>query len=264
MAGNGRNTRSGGAPTLRRPAGAGAGAFDARITAPVPTGAHSPARHADFLSRVPLFKGVAPADIAALLECLDARERRYREGDYIYRMGDTVNAMGLVITGAVRIETVDAWGTTSVIGFKDAGKAFAESYAALPHTPLMVGVVAARDSDILFVNVSKLHQSCSQACGFHGQVQANLMRILARNNLMLSRRIMHVAPKTIRGKALAYLSSQATAAGTNEFDIPFNRQQLADYLGVDRSALSAELSKMQKEGILTTQRSHFVLNDTVL
>ncbi|MGI6535310.1 MAG: Crp/Fnr family transcriptional regulator [Eggerthellaceae bacterium] len=239
------------------------------MTAPMPL-AGSPhrakgvERHAAFLAGTPLFKGVEPDQVSAMLGCLDAQERRYAEGEYIYRMGDKVSSLGVVVEGAVRVETVDAWGSTSIIAYKDAGNVFAESYAAVPSSPMMMSVVAARDCDIVFLNVMKLHTSCSHACLFHALAAGNLLEILARNNQALSRHIQHVMPKNLRGKVLAYLSSQANAAGTNEFDIPFNRQQLADYLGVDRSALSAELSKMQKEGILTTRRSHFVLNDTLL
>jgi CRP-like cAMP-binding protein len=102
--------------------------------------------------------------------------------------------------------------------------------------------------------------TCPRACGHHNQIALNLNLISARKNLALTRRIFHAAPKSIRGKALAYLSFNAAQAGSREFDIPYNRQQLADYLGVDRSALSAELSRMQRDGLITTQRSHFVLH----
>lgn len=221
-------------------------------------------RHADFLSRVPLFKGVSTTEVAAMLGCLGAYERTYQAGEYLIHMGDTVRSLGVIVSGAVRVEAIDAWGSTSVIAYKGAGKVFAEAYAAVPSKPMMMGVVAAEDCDVVYLNVMKLHTSCGNACAFHARVAGNLLEILARNNQQLSRRIRHVAPKTIRGKALAYLSSQANEAGDNEFDIPFNRQQLADYLGVDRSALSAELSKMHKDGILDTHRSHFVLHDTAM
>ena len=114
-----------------------------RMTAPTPfTGNSSRAkgieRHAAFLAGTPLFKGVDPDQVAAMLGCLNAQERRYAEGEYIYRMGDTVSSLGVVVEGAVRVETVDAWGSTSVIAYKDAGKVFAESYAAVPSSPMMM------------------------------------------------------------------------------------------------------------------------------
>ena len=111
----------------------------------------------------------------------------------------------------------------------------------------------------MFLTLSKVITTCSHTCPFHARVSANLMEIMARHNLALSQRIFHTTPKTLRGKLLSYLSHQAERAGSREFDIPFNRQQLADYLNVDRSALSAELSRMAADGILETQRSHFVL-----
>ena len=142
-----------------------------------------------------------------------------------------------------------------------AGGMFGEAYAAVPDEPLMVDVVAAEDTTVLFLNLSKVLATCPRACPHHSRTSANMTAIIARQSLALSRRILHVAPKTIRGKVLAYLSDVAERAGKREFDIPFDRQQLADYLGVDRSALSAELSRMQKAGLIETRRSHFVLKE---
>lgn len=214
---------------------------------------------AEFLAKAPLFAGSDPDEIGAMLGCLDARERRYKEGERIHRMGDMIKTVGLVLEGSVRIENVDIWGNISVIGVAKPGSLFGEAYAAVPDEPLMVDVVAAEDCTVLFLNVSKVLTTCPHACPHHARTSTNMTAIIARHSLALSRRIFHVAPKTIRGKVLAYLSDEAERAGSREFDIPFDRQRLADYLGVDRSALSAELSRMAKAGLIETRRSHFVL-----
>ena len=120
-------------------------------------------------------------------------------------------------------------------------------------------VVADQDCTVLFLNLAKVVGPCSCRCDHHALVARNMIAAIARQSLALSRRIFHVAPKSIRGKVLAYLSNEAERTGTREFDIPFNRQQLADYLGVDRSALSAELSRMQKAGLIRCRRNHFAL-----
>ena len=213
----------------------------------------------EFLVKTPLFAGAAPAEIGAMLGCLEARERRYAMGERIHRMGDTIKTVGLVLEGSVRIESVDIWGNISVLGATGPGGMFGEAYAAVPDEPLMVDVVAAEDCRVMFLNLKKVLTVCSHACPHHARTSRNMTAIIARHSLALSRRIFHVAPKTIRGKVLAYLSDEAERAGAREFDIPFDRQQLADYLGVDRSALSAELSRMAKAGLLETRRSHFVL-----
>ena len=196
-----------------------------------------------------------------MLGCLDARERRFARGAYIHRMGDVIKTVGVVLDGTVRIESVDVWGNVSVMGVTGAGGLFGEAYAAVPNEPLMVNVVAAQDCTVLFLSLAKVLATCPHACPHHAKASANMTAIIARHSLALSRRILHVAPKTIRGKVLAYLSDQAERAGSREFDIPYNRQQLADYLGVDRSALSAELSRMAREGVLETRRSRFMLHE---
>lgn len=214
----------------------------------------------ELLATVPLFAGSTVEEIEGMLGCLGMRTRSYRAGERIFRMGDRIRETGVVLEGRVRIENIDVWGNVSVLETKGPGQMFGEAYAAIPDEPLMVDVVAASDCNIMFLTVSKVLATCSRACPNHSRTSTNLTTILARQSLSLSRRIFHAAPKTIRGKVLAYLSYQAERTGSREFDIPFDRQQLADYLGVDRSALSAELSRMAREGILETNRSHFVLH----
>ena len=214
----------------------------------------------EFLARTQLFAGSKPDEIESMLGCLDARERRFARGAYIHRMGDVIKTVGLVLDGSVRVESVDVWGNVSVMGATGPGGLFGEAYAAVPGEPLMVDVVAAKDCTVLFLSLPKVLTTCPHACPHHARASANMTAIIARHSLALSRRILHVAPKTIRGKVLAYLSDMSERASSREFDIPFDRQQLADYLGVDRSALSAELSRMQKAGLIKTNRSHFVLH----
>ncbi len=214
----------------------------------------------ELLAKSQIFTGSSPEQIEAMLGCLDARERHYSQGEFIHHMGDVIKTVGVVLGGNVRIESVDVWGNVSVIGVIEPGGMFGEAYAAVPDEPLMIDVVAAQDCTVLFLSLSKVLTTCPHACPHHAKTSANMTAAIARHNLALSRRILHVAPKTIRGKVLAYLSDASERAGSREFDIPFDRQQLADYLGVDRSALSAELSRMREAGLIETRRSHFVLH----
>ena len=215
----------------------------------------------EFLTKTQLFRGSSPQEIEAMLGCLAARERRYKAGARIHRMGDVIATAGVVLEGSVRIESVDRWGNVSVLGVKKVGEIFGEAYAAVPNEPLMVDVIAAEDTAVLFLNLAKMLTTCTHACPHHARVSASVTAIIARQSLNLSRRILHVAPKTIRSKVLAYLSDVAERTGENEFDIPFDRQQLADYLSVERSAMSKELCKMRDEGILSFDKNRFVLND---
>ncbi len=212
-----------------------------------------------FLSNTNLFRGTTPDEVAAMLPCLMAEEKYYRKDEVIYRGGDIVHKIGMVITGSVSIENDDIWGNKSILDKIGPGQVFAETYACAPGEPLMVSVVSAESTGVLFLDVAKTLQPCSTACGHHGKLIRNLLTISAQKNLILSRRIFHTSAKSIRGRLLSYLSYQATLEGKHEFDIPFNRQQLADYLSVDRSALSNELGKMQKEGMLTVYRNHFCI-----
>ncbi|HAM14339.1 MAG TPA: Crp/Fnr family transcriptional regulator [Eggerthellaceae bacterium] len=212
------------------------------------------------LAASPLFRGASPEEIKAMIGCLGTRERTFADGERIWHMGDTTTSIGLVLEGAVRIESVDVWGNVSVMRHAGTGQLFGEAYAACGE-PLKIDVVAVGSCRILFLEAAKVLTTCSIACPHHARVSTNMVAAISRQCISLSQRIFHTAPKSIRGKVLSYLSTQAELAGCVEFDIPFNRQQLADYLGVDRSALSAELSRMTREGLIETSRSHFKLLD---
>lgn len=215
-----------------------------------------------FLSKTILFRGIHPDEINEMLACLASEQKSYKKGEYIYRTGDTTHSMGLVLSGNVHIENDDIWGNKSLLDSVGPGQFFGETYACLPGEPLIVNVLARQDSEILFINITRLMKVCPNTCSHHSKLIQNLLTISAQKNLNLSRRIFHTSAKTIRGRLLSYLSYEALRQGKYEFSIPYNRQQLADYLGVDRSALSNELSKMKKEGILITEKNYFQLLKT--
>lgn len=216
------------------------------------------------LSHTPLFAGVAPQEIEAMLACLDTERRHYTKGQIILRSGDTVRSMGIVLSGRVLIEKTDLWGNATVLDSVGPGQIFAETYACTPQEPLMVDAVAAESAEVLFIQVARVLEVCPNSCVHHHTLIRNLLSLSAQKNLLLSRKIFYTAPKTIRARLLSYLSDQAIRCGRRSFTIPFNRQQLADYLNVERSALSNELSKMQQDGLIETERNYFRLLDAAM
>ena len=211
------------------------------------------------LSKTALFRGTTPQEVENILSCLGSKCQSFTKGDMIYRTGDVVTSLGIVLSGSVLIESNDLWGNTTVLDSIGQNRIFAETYACALGEPLMVDVVAAEPAEVLFINVEQVLKVCTHTCDYHNKLIRNLLSISAQKNLHLSRKIFHTVPKSIRGRLLSYLSHQAVHHGSNQFTIPFNRQQLADYLNVDRSALSNEISKMQKEGLLKVERNYFDL-----
>ena len=179
-----------------------------------------------------IFRGVTKEDARQMLNCLNPVEKTYKKDEIIYHAGDEVTSMGVVLAGSVFIENDDIWGNHSILDRAGRGEIFAETYAAIPGQKLMVNVVAAEEARILFLDVGRILKVCSNSCVFHHTLIENLLK-------------------------LSYLSYQAMENGKKEFDIPFNRQQLADYLNVDRSAMSNELGKMQKDRLIEVDRKHF-------
>lgn len=217
----------------------------------------------NFMVKTALFQGCPEEDILNMAKHLDFRTVRYGKGDIIYSAGSIVTDIGLVHTGSVRIEHTDLWGNKSILGIIPAGGVFAESYACIQNEPMMVNAVANEDCDIVFINVLRLFMPCP-ACKIQNRVIQNLVMINAQKNLQLSRRSLHTSPKTIRGRLFSYFSQQVSAQGSNRITIPFDRQQLADYLNLDRSALSKELGKMKQDGLIEYDKNTFELRKGTL
>ena len=205
-----------------------------------------------------LFRGIEESDLPGLLNCVEAREQAHRRGETLLHCGDRTDRLGLVLKGTVHIVREDFWGNRSIVGLAGPGDVFAESYA-LTGEPLGVSALAATDCTVLFLSAARVISGCAQVCGFHERLSRNLLGLVAKKNLLLTEKMRHMARKTTREKLLSYLSAQALRAGTSEFEIPLDRQQLADFLGVERSAMSAALGKLRDEGILEFRKNRFHL-----
>ena len=178
---------------------------------------------------------------------------------FVLRVGDTAESIGLVLTGTVLVIQEDIWGNRNILSKAGLGQTFAAAYACAPGSRLNVSVVAETPVTVLFLNVKRILTVCPSACSYHSRIIRNLLGELAGKNLQFSEKLTHVGQRSTRSKIMSYLSAEAQRLGTYELDIPFSRQQLADYLGVERSGLSQELGKMKKDGLLDYRKSHFVL-----
>lgn len=193
-----------------------------------------------------------------MLPCLKATAKQYDRNERIMRSGQTSDRLGIVVSGQVRVEVADAWGGIAILEILEPGSLFAHSYACSMQ-PLDIDVVADTACEVLFIKVERIIHPCPNQCECHAHITSNLMRSLAQRNLDMDRRAMAMTPKTIRGKILTYLSQQKKIAGSNTFSIPYSQTKLANHLSVDRSALSNELSKLRREGIIDYQGTTFKL-----
>ena len=210
------------------------------------------------IKAAPLFDGIAETELPELLGALEARSRRYTGGEIILNEGERTDSLGLVLSGSVLIVQDDFWGNRNILARITRGGIFAESFACTGER-LTVGAQAESDCEIMRLKVEYVLKSCPKSCSAHSALVGNLIHELARKNLNFNSKLSHMGKRTTREKLLAYLSAQARRAGSASFRIPFDRQQLADFLSVNRSAMSAELSKMQREGLLRAERSDFTL-----
>ena len=211
------------------------------------------------LARSALFRNIGEQDIAGMLKCLDGRVSRYGDGEAILREGDRADRLGIVLSGGVRITRTDFNGIRSVLAEAGPGEMFAEAFAFAGAGQMSVDVTATGETEVLMLNAERLAHTCSNACVFHSMLILNLLRVMASKNLTMNRKLQITSRRTTREKLLAYLELQAKQAGSPTFEIPFDRQGLADFLEVDRSGLSAEIGKLRREGVLTSSKNRFTL-----
>ena len=216
-------------------------------------------KYIDILKDSRLFAGVKKDDICAMMSCMSARISSYKKGEYIFRQGDILNDLFIVLEGSIHIQSDDYWGNRSILNEVTKSEIFGEAYAVHNYSPTLNDAVASSDCIIAVFSLKKMMTVCSNMCRFHSLVIENLVDILATNNLSLVQKLTHITKRSTREKLISYLSLQSKLNHSNSFSIPFNRQQLADFLSIDRSAMSNELCKMRDEGLIEFHKSNFTL-----
>ncbi len=211
------------------------------------------------LKRTKMFSGVGESDVEAMLSCLGARLGEYKKGAFVLRQGEHINDIMVLVEGGLHIQKDDYWGNRSILGNIAVGEMFGEAYVAPESGALLNDVVAVEDSAVIFFDVNRVITTCPSACRFHAMVVQNMFFAISEKNRKLVQKLGHMSKRTTREKLISYLSEEAKKQNSSIFTIPFNRQQLADFLSVDRSAMSNELCKMRDEGMLKFERNRFEL-----
>ncbi len=211
------------------------------------------------LRRTGLFADLKDLEISSLLTCCDTKIKDFISGQAVFRRGDTVEDIAILLKGRLHIQREDYWGNRSIINEIAEGDMFGESYAVMNSGAIASDVIAAEDSIVLFLPMADIVAPCSKGCTCHSIVIGNLISVLSMKNRMLVRKIGYLSERTTREKLLSYLSDESIRHNNSSFDIPFSRQQLADFLAVDRSAMSKEICRMRDEGLLSFRKNHFEL-----
>jgi len=213
----------------------------------------------EVLQSCPLFEGVNERDLKAMLGCLGGQVRAFARGEAIFAADSKAEDVGIVLSGSAQIVMDDFYGNRTIQDRVEPGGMFGEAFACAAVERLPVTVEGVRPGRVLVIRLKRITETCSNACEFHNRMVMNLLRAMAAKNLQLSRKIEITSHRTTREKLMAYLMTQARQARSSSFTIPFDRQALADYLCVERSALSAEIGRLRREGVLESDRSNFTL-----
>lgn len=216
-------------------------------------------KYIKILKNTQLFTGISDDEIEIMLGCLSATLNTYKKGDYVFRSGEHIRNLTVLVEGSLHIQKDDYWGNRTILGHVSLGEMFGESYVSPDSGAMLNDVIAVENSTVMFFDIYKLLSVCSSACRFHSLAVKNLFFAISEKNRKLVSKLGYISNRSIREKLLSYLSDEAGKNRSPSFTIPFNRQQLADYLSVDRSALSNELSKLKKEGMLDFNKNSFTL-----
>ena len=210
----------------------------------------------------PLWGGIGYSDFESIVRCMKAETRSYCKGEVVLLSGDIVSHIGLIISGSVKVVKEDADGNISILAKLAAPEIFGEIFACagIDHSP--VTIQASENCEILFINYRRVIISCSSACGFHSRMIENMLKLIARKNLLLNQKIGILSERTTRKKLLAFFNMQRGVM--KKFTIPYNREELASYLNVDRSAMSNELCKMRDEGLIKFHKNKFEILGNLL
>jgi len=210
----------------------------------------------------PLFAGIRADEMLPLLDCLQARKQTYAKGRRILSAGSAADKLGIVLSGHINTIYEDAVGGRSILGSFVPGQLFCDAFSCSTQQALPVSVVAEADSTVALIPIERILHTCGRECPQHQRLMENLVHILADKYVAINRKMVHLSGRTTRRKLLSYLSEQMRLNGGNPFTIPFRRQELADYLFVDRTGLSAAWSRLKKDGLLAEEEGKLILNIT--
>ncbi len=216
-------------------------------------------KYLELLRQCSLFENMTEQDFLSILSCLDAKQVSYMKEQTIFAEGDYSHYFGIVLSGTVQMMQIDYYGNKSIVAKLEPSQVFGETFAYAETKTIPVDIIACEPTEVLLIDARKITRSCPNACSFHNQIIFNLLKIIANKNLIFQQKIEITSKRSTREKLMTYLLLQAKLQNSNQFYIPYDRQELADYLEVDRSGLSAEIGKLRKEGILDCKKNYFSL-----
>lgn len=214
-------------------------------------------KYVKLLQKNVLFKSFDLNDLESILNCLSAKINSYKKKDFILLQGDHVNFVGIVLSGSIQVIKEDIEGNTNILGHFATNDIFAEAFACADIDECPVTVQATEDCEIMFIDCKRIVKTCNKACIFHSSLIENMLSLIARKNIILNQKIEILSKRTTREKLLNYFNTQIKISHSRKFSIPYNREDLANYLCVDRSALSRELCNMRDEGLIKFKKNEF-------
>ncbi len=215
----------------------------------------------NLLKTVNIFEGIDESQFESLLGCLGAKIQEYNKNEIIFLAESKVTSVGIILSGSAQIVKEDIMGNRTIMSELSEGDMFGEAFACANVGKIPVTVLTTTGCKVLFIQINRIVTTCSSVCSFHTTLIKNMLQLIAQKNILLNNRMDILSQRSTREKLITYLTMQMKKHGKNKFRIPFSRDELADFLCVNRSALSRELSNMRNENLLTFNKNEFDINN---
>ena len=212
----------------------------------------------EFLKKLPIFFNLKDEEIISVLKFFKYYEESFKKNDFIFEIEKKIDKIGIIIFGEINIIKEDFWGNRNILNKFREGEIFGEVFA-LSKDSSNIMAEASQDCKILFLDLKDFSIENKENSKEITKFLSNIFKISLKKNILFTEKLEHISKKSIREKIISYLSTEAQKNKTNSFLIKFDRQELADYLFVERSALSRELSSMKKDRLIDYKKNHFTL-----
>lgn len=207
-----------------------------------------------------LFYNISLEEYKHLLSCLDARERHFTDEETICTY-DTFHSIGILVKGNALVVRYEINGARTILERLEPQDIFGHLLSAYQKNPLSgISVVSDGPCDVLFINYDGISRPCAKACTYHHQLIQNMLTLISEKAVDLSERVEVLSQRTIREKLTCYFLQLAGRVKSETFNLPFTMVDLADYLSIDRSAMTRELKRMKDEGIIEVNRRQIRIN----
>ncbi len=214
-------------------------------------------KYLDVIKSSPLFKDIETNSILSITSEWYSKIESYDKDNFIFLEGETLKNIGIILLGSAQIITYDFYGNKNIIASLEKSQLFGEAFVCALKNTMPMNVLATENTKVLFINYKEMTKIKNTNSLIIDKIKNNMLKIISEKNILLNKKIDLLSKRSTKEKILAYLYSVSKNAKSKTFTINLNRQELADFLSIERTAMSSKLSSLQREGVIKYDKNNF-------